>query len=255
MAKGKRKGFDDDFFNEDDLFRQAGESDSVESLLEQFSTYESIEVGITSGKILERAKNLVQSITTQYLNKLSDDDYRDSLIDIESNNLAALMKQVKYAEHLVDTMMRRLDNAGYMDKQIFKEIRYLQLHVLELTKEVSVYTRQLPEYFKFIEADTTSKNKNDYDDYQNQTMIPQQPIQRLEHGTTEDVMVLMTTPQRGTRDLMLALNDSLTDIDNKLSDMPDIELDYDPSEINDDDWVDENDLDDDGGEFFDDDDE
>lgn len=228
---GKKYDFEDEEYGDE---FSPGSKDEQASLLEQFSTYQEIKVSQTTEDVLVNAQKLISGLSKVYLNhKIIDDDYRNSIGAIELDNLAILMKQTKYAEHMVDTLMRRLDNGGYADKGIFLEVRKLQDHLLYITKEVSVHIRQLPEYFKFIESDskTSETNENVFSNNVIEATIEQH---KELPNHTDDLFDFMGTPQRGTRDLMLTLTDSFSEIDNKLENMPDIELSFDPSEINED---------------------
>jgi hypothetical protein len=67
-----------------------------------------------------------------------------------------MLKQVKYSEHMLDSLMNRLDNGGFVDKDLYDQIKDMQHHVIKINLEVSKYTRLLPEFFKFTEVDATS---------------------------------------------------------------------------------------------------
>jgi hypothetical protein len=82
---------------------------------------------------------------------------------------------------------------------------------------VSRYTRQLPEWFKYVAADTAKINAL--------TIMETGSVdtkQLTSSNTTGDTFTV-TQPVRGTREMMLSINDSITDIDAKIASMGEIE--------------------------------
>jgi hypothetical protein len=124
----------------------------------QYNSYERFDVDAKSEQLKQSCKKMILSLCDIYLETLtvSNEDYVKSVALIEEQNLFVLMKQVQYSDHVLDSLMRQLDNGGYVDKSIYDTIRQMQKSAIQITLEISKYTRNLPEYFKFVSRDAKS---------------------------------------------------------------------------------------------------
>ena len=239
MTKHKSKNIgnpnDDDF---EELTNDTG------GAMAQFDDYKKFDVDAKGEKVLASVKKLIVSLVKLHVDtdKLTDDDYIKAVAEVEQQNLLVLCKQVYYAEHVVDTLIRRLDGGGFVDPELYDQIRQMQMSVIKVTLEVSRYTRQLPEYFKFVNTEIGKINAMQLMSASSDAIETTFELQEAQKSTSFN----HSMPMRGTRELMLDISDSISDIDAKIQEAEVIEptpiiLDEDY----DDDFKEEDDEDDD----------
>lgn len=155
----------------------------------------------------------LQKVTTEFITQVAqthlqiageeNSDYIKSMCELESSNLLYLLKQVKYSEHVLDSLMRQLDSGGYMEPGLFETIRVMQKSGIEIALEVSKYLRTLPEYFKFLEKELSSKNLEIAEvNKKSPSYIEDAEID------SENKELDMSKPIMGTRELMLSIKSS-----------------------------------------------
>jgi hypothetical protein len=202
------------------------------SSLEQYGAYTRLEVEEVTVSLREKAENLIEGISRIYTSTGTsiDDEFVGAIKSVETDALVSMLKQVKYAEHMLDTLMSRLDNGGFVDKEIYDQIKDMQRHVIEMNLEVTKYTRLLPEFFKFTESDVVSMQQKQFSSYQSTNVISNSSeVQTIEvHEATS-----ITGPQFGTKGLLEAIEmmDSVSAIDDILENEPDVDLGFDPKDI------------------------
>lgn len=221
----------------DDLFDH-------ENTLDQYSTYDKIGVKEVTESLTSKAKNLISGFARVYTSVgiSVDEEFIDSIKSVETDALISMLKQVKYGEHMLDTLMKRLDNGGYVDKEIYDQIKDMQHHVIQMNLEVTKYTRLLPEFFKFTETDVK------------EVYHKQEPMQLSSSNNDQqsiDVTIVQDKkqlggPQFGTKSFLESIDMHITSmdhIDEILENEPEIDLGFDPGDITDNDekFDDEND--------------
>lgn len=226
--------------------------------IDGLTDYKKIEFDEIDSKLRKRAEKFIKGVTNLYLKAYENvnDDYIKALSRVETDNLVVMLKQVKYAEHVLDTLMKRYNMGGYVDSAIYVEIRQMQEHVMKILVDVSKYTRGIPDYFKFTESefDLVAKlNKVNDINLGTRTIEVGVSSQAKQIGQTEnayDLNDIMST-NRGTASLIKKIEaletNSIEEVNKKLNETPDVILDFDPSDINVDDDDDEefSDFDDD----------
>jgi hypothetical protein len=216
MTKHKSKNIgnpnDDDF---EELTNDTG------GAMAQFDDYRKFDVDAKGEKVLASVKKLIVSLVKLHVDtdKLTDDDYIKAVAEVEQQNLLVLCKQVYYAEHVVDTLIRRLDSGGFVDPELYDQIRQMQMSVIKVTLEVSRYTRQLPEYFKFVNTEIGKINAMQLMSASSDAIETTFELQEAQKSTSFN----HSMPMRGTRELMLDISDSISDIDAKIQEAEAIE--------------------------------
>lgn len=215
--------YDDDLMDDEDF---------SSNMLEQYSTYEKIEVKEIATSLHTKATNLIAGISRVYTSVgLSvDEEFIDSIKSIETDALVSMLKQVKYAEHMVDSLMNRLDNGGFADKEIYEQIKSMQHHVIQMNLEVSKYTRLLPEFFKFTDTDISSISQQQKS---SQTKVNNYS-EAIEDAQVVQKQIPLNAPQFGTKDFLASIDieiDSMTNIEAILSSEPEEDLGFDPADI------------------------
>lgn len=216
MTKHKSKNIgnpnDDDF---EELTNDTG------GAMAQFDDYKKFDVDAKGEKVLASVKKLIVSLVKLHVDtdKLTDDDYIKAVAEVEQQNLLVLCKQVYYAEHVVDTLIRRLDSGGFVDPELYDQIRQMQMSVIKVTLEVSRYTRQLPEYFKFVNTEIGKINAMQLMSASSDAIETTFELQEAQKSTSFN----HSMPMRGTRELMLDISDSISDIAAKIQEAEVIE--------------------------------
>lgn len=161
-------------------------------------TYQPIDVEQVNSELHEKSKSVVTEIINVYFQagEIEKPKYVETLQQIESMNLENMLVQVKYAGHMIQSLMRRLNEAGTLDSQLFRLIMDAQNHALQLTMTVANYVRNLPQYFKGLKFELLP---------QIPSIIPGDPMEQGQLGT--DAMNIedegfINRPQMGTRDLI-----------------------------------------------------
>lgn len=225
------KNKDGDFGMEryDDLY--SGELDVLadESRTAQVASYKNVNVDTTTTAIQTSASKFIKNIVGIYHKtaKKVDDFYIDdedkseteselesvisSIADIESMNLVMLLKQVKWGDHLVETLMRRLEAGGNMDGALIEQIMAAQASSLNLTLTISSYVRNIPTYFKHLKNDLLN-NPQDGDHGRMLSMDDTSGMLQLEAVSHDNEPLNKSSefdiavPQRGMKDLINKVN-------------------------------------------------
>ena len=178
-------------------------------------SYQKLDIDAKNALLETSVKAHIIALCDLYLDmgKLSNEDYVKAIADTEKQNLLVLIKQVTYSEHILDTLMRQLDSGGYIDQDIFKTIREMQRSVIQITLEVSKYTRQLPEYFKFVQTDIKKMHAITMLEETNASLRldAATDIEHEQISSSNDVFSI-SQPQRGLRELMLNVSDARDDL-------------------------------------------
>lgn len=198
----------DDMYNEDLPDEFGGDLKYLES-------YKKIDVDETFDGIRNDATFLIKNMCDMYLgaNIITDEAYAQAIASIEIKQLSSAMIAVKSVEHALSTLMRQLDEGGYINSEIFEQINTLSKTSMELTMKSTAYIRSLPEFIKFTGEEMVSKGLS-------------KPIEILQDGVeakrlsanTEDIESVevdsfnKSGPILGTRDLMLQIRDEENDL-------------------------------------------
>lgn len=208
----------------------------------QFETYEQFDVNKRSIEFVNDAKNIIIAICNAAIQIpeeiLQTDEgvkinaYLTQLSKVEASNLSILMKQVRIAEHILDSLIRRLDAGGHTSNDIYGIIIQQQKSVFELTMNFSKYARSLPEYFAFVRNDLKLKNPLESKTLQinNQLKANKQlPEAEIEDGVDSYNNSL---PIRGTMDLALSVQNSIQSIKDRMNALPNDDVpDFDLAEV------------------------
>lgn len=239
MSKNnKYKKKDDDELAFDDDFDSGS--------MAEFENYEKFEIENHTSTINAKAKEIVNAICNAYLSipESAEDDNEEikkakELVEnvkfIESSNLAIMMEQVQIAKHLLHTLVRRFDNGGYVNNDLFNMIQEQSKQMMSITMQFSKYARNLPDYFAITKTELKIESST-------VTLLQQQYTSSgfLDATITEDEQLYVSTPQRGTMELALSVQESIKKVSEKFIETADVQMDFSP-----DDLVDEEDFDED----------
>lgn len=242
--KNNRIEMDDLFHGGGGDFADAivGDGGSMD-ILSQFSTYQNFEVDTQTRDNFKKIENLVNSICDVYISVNEDEQENDKLSNYiksikinEINVISQLSKQIKISEHLLDTLVRRLDNGGYSDMSMYDEIRTQQRSLNTFAIEFSKYVRGLPEYFDSLRTDMGIERE---------TLIKQaEQIKDINYVESDEEAVLldeanndeyMVVPFRGNKALMQNVHNTIHNLKERYFETEETEIDFDPKELNDDD--------------------
>lgn len=173
--------------------------------MEMFENYKKIDVQATKEKLKTDATNFIKQLCDVYLqtDKIQRPEYVESIAKIETLTLTQLIGQVKYAEHVLDSLIRQLDAGGFTDASTYDMIMKMQNNSISITMQVSNFVRNLPEYFKHLEEDITK--------YQSIDMVRTGASNLKDTETGEDFEAETFDSAhvyRGTHDLMKRIDDA-----------------------------------------------
>ena len=185
---------------EDDYSYEVMSSDAAPGMVPQTydPTYEPIDVDSVNTELHVKSQEVVREIVEVYFKagEMERPQYVNTLKQIETMNLENMLVQVKYAGHMIQSLMRRLNEAGTMDPQLFRLIMDAQNHALQLTMSVANYVRNLPQYFKGLRFELLPNIPS---------LIPGDPNEQTQIGNDAmgiDDEGFINRPQMGTRDLI-----------------------------------------------------
>lgn len=228
-----------DKFDDDSLFF----GDDHSNDMAQFETYENFDIEIKNADIKSKAEKLVNSICSTYFSVIED------LEDIDENDaknieriknqlnglklseisvVTQLTKQISVAEHLLDTLLRRLDSGGFTDPTIYENIREQQKSLNFFAIEFSKYVRGLPDYFDSLRTDMGIERQNLMDKVQSLKEINTSGQEEINIDPIEGYSAL---PIRGTKDFTQSILKSTQSIRDRYKDTEEIEIDFDPKDI------------------------
>lgn len=160
--------------------------------------YSPIDIENTGKDLKKKAQDLVCNICDIYykMDETSEDDpigkYLEGLKKVEIMNLENLLLQVKASEHMLYSLLGRLNATGSIDNTLYKLISETQEKSIELTLQVSNYVRSLPTYFKQLRFEL-STNVDMVKVEQTQEML------ELKQDTEDDPDNFVKKPQKGMR--------------------------------------------------------
>jgi hypothetical protein len=203
-------------FEQDDIYDATDYTEDLPtftsaSLIQPKEFYDELGVDKVSKDIKDNAKQLVKQLSSLYL-KVNDEEsneerkeIRNAFSTIEEMSLGTLLKQLRYSEHMVDALMKRLDGAGFVDTAMFKMIMEVQNNTMNITMQVANYVRNLPSYFKQLDVElNTSAQLIDVDVSPNcQNLLG---ARQITNDIEDDDFIKQ--PQMGSKDLILSLEAS-----------------------------------------------
>lgn len=161
--------------------------------------YSPIDIENTGKDLKKKAQDLVVNICNIYykMDESSDEDdptrkYLEGLKKVEIMNLENLLLQVRASEHMLYSLLGRLNATGSIDNSLYKLISETQEKSIELTLQVSNYVRSLPTYFKQLRFEL-STNVDMVKVEQTQEML------ELKQDTEDDPDKFIQKPQKGMR--------------------------------------------------------
>lgn len=221
--------------------------DDFSSGMQQFESYESYEVNEKNDSLKKQAEKVINNICDAYLSLPETDDEEDdphlkklrdyikSIKEVETSNFLIIAKQVKIAEHILDTLIRRLDSGGYVDELIYQNIREQRKDLMDTVLQFSKYARNLPDYFSIVRSEVGLGNQMTLGEaitVQKQLNAPSMDLAIEENSEEEEYSA---APIRGTKDLALSVQDNIKKLKARQENMEETFIDFDPADITDDD--------------------
>ena len=111
-------------------------------------------------------------------------------------NLQNLLLQVKTSEHILYSLLGRLNATGSVDNGLYKLITDTQKESIALTMQVSNYVRSLPGYFKQLRFELET----------NIEMVKVEQTQEMIEQKSDDPDDFIKRPQKGMRNLLRELD-------------------------------------------------
>lgn len=168
--------------------------------------YTPINIEETGLDLKKKAQDLISNICDIYY-KIDEDDpdspigkYLEGLKKVEIMNLENLLLQVRASEHMLYSLLGRLNATGSIDNSLYKLISETQEKSIDLTLQVSNYIRGLPTYFKQLRFELNT-NIEMVKVEQTQEMLEM----KQDMSETDDPDKFIQRPQKGMRDFLKKL--------------------------------------------------
>lgn len=209
--------------------------------MQQFETYESFHLNLQNPKLKKQAEKIIESICDTYLSlpTFSEDveepkelqnirKYIQQIKKVEISNLMIMAKQVKVAEHILDTLMRRLDSGGYVDNELYSNIREQRKDLMEVTLLFSKYVRSLPDYFAIVRSEIGAETINLNSVIEQQKSLNNHNDVEVIENVDDEYVAL---PMRGTKEMALNVQNSIARLKQRAEESKNIDLPFDPKDI------------------------
>ena len=202
--------FDDDVTPVEDmgLMQPSSDMKMFGGIVPKFDdNYEPIKLDETQLDLKKKSQDIVSNICNIYYKLDGEDmdpairDYLEGLKKVEEMNLQNLLLQVKASEHLLYSLLGRLNATGSVDNALYKLITETQEKSIALTLQVSQYVRSLPSYFKQLRFEL-STNVDMVKVEQTQEML------ELKQDTEDDDDNFVKRPQKGMRAFLKQLEEA-----------------------------------------------
>lgn len=137
----------------DAVIHTSKDASGYPGIMPQFDDgYKPINIDATQIELQNKAQSLVDDVIKVYY-KIDDNDsdivnYLKGYSQVETMTVQNLLLQVKASEHVLLSLIARLNATGSVDNGLYKLINETQEKCLSLTLQVSSYIRSLPTYFK-----------------------------------------------------------------------------------------------------------
>lgn len=169
-------------------------------LIPQFQdNYEALDIKETQDDLHKKAKDLVSDIIKVYYKVEGDETdetitYLKQYAAIETMNLKNLLLQVRASEHVLWSLLNRLNATGSVDNGLYKLITETQEKSIALTMQVSNYVRNLPAYMKQLRFELQT----------NVEMIKVEQTQEMiaQREEDDDPDNFVRKPQKGMRNFL-----------------------------------------------------
>lgn len=181
-----------------------GDMKNFGGLIPQFEdNYQAIDIELTRKDLEKKASSVIKNVINVYY-KFNEDGQEDDEIHqyleqakaIESMNLQNLLLQVKTSEHILYSLLGRLNATGSVDNGLYKLITDTQKESIALTMQVSNYVRSLPGYFKQLRFELET----------NIEMVKVEQTQEMIEQKSDDPDDFIKRPQKGMRNLLRELD-------------------------------------------------
>lgn len=251
MANGNFGSIDDDgtFFGS-----ELGSFGGDDRDMAQFETYQDFDIDVKQHAIKKKANDLVDAICQTYFEALYDINedseennktverlktYLEKIKMSEVSVVRQMVKQIKVSEHLLDTLLRRLDGGGFKEDNLYNMIRDQQNSLNKFSIEFSKYVRGLPDYFDNIRTDLgidkqkTLENISRIQSSNNPMSLGSEKIYEIGEGDEQQQIaeIYTTMPERGTKNMAMRVQDTLERMRNRYRETEDEVIDFDPSDI------------------------
>lgn len=159
--------------------------------------YTPIEISEVNNDLSTRSTELINKLVDVYYDKNNTSDevkaYIERIKQSESNSYKQLLFQTRATEHMIQSLLERLNSTGSTDNSLYKLLMEIIREANVLTMQVSNYVRNLPQTFKTMK-------------YELETSIDMVHIDKSDEMIAEEANLdpddFIKRPQRGMRELL-----------------------------------------------------
>lgn len=174
-------------------------------LIPQFQdNYEALDITKTQEDLQTKANDLVNDIIKVYYKMDGDETdetitYLRQYAAIETMNLKNLLLQVRASEHVLWSLLNRLNATGSVDNGLYKLITETQEKSIALTMQVSNYVRNLPAYMKQLRFELETNVE--------MIRVEQTPEMIAQREDEDDPDNFVKKPQKGMRNFLKMIDE------------------------------------------------
>lgn len=193
-----------DYETPEEIYAEEIAPDDSGAIMSYDPTYKSMDIDKVETELRNASSKVIKECTEVFFKtgEIDKPAYVTAIQELETMNLESMVKQVKISQHMIDSLVRRLNDSGTTDLQLFRLIMDAQNHALSLTLNVSNYIRNLPGFFKGLRfelepalPELTPGN-------------PEEQRQLLGDEPGDPNELLINRPQMGTKDLLKIIDEA-----------------------------------------------
>lgn len=203
--------------------------DCIDTSMDMYNSYQAMDFVSLNDDTSKLIDKFVKGVTDLYIGEDIIDDYPivSAMVKFENRTMSSLIKQFKYGEHALESMVRMIDSGGFMDRDNFEVFIKLQQNAMDITLKVSQYMRNFPLFMKHIEEEL-EKNSG-LGALENK--INNKVNNKNMHENAEDVEELEEfdvagEPRMGTRDMLKEITEELEIYNSEIGSVDTIRPDY-----------------------------
>lgn len=189
----------------DDDYDNYNKSGNTQLSLEQFGAiipksdidYTPIELATVQEDLAKKSNDLINKLVDVYYHTDETTEeiqkYVEQIKVSEANSYKNLLFQTRATEHMIQSLLERLNSSGSMDNSLYKLLMEIIRESNVLTMQVSNYVRNLPQTFKTLK-------------YELETQFDMVHIDKTDEMISEDADEnpedFIKRPQRGMREML-----------------------------------------------------
>ena len=124
---------------------------------------EPLNVADLDAKTRTKAQKIVLSCLKLYFDEkvISKNEFMAAKSAVTTGNIKTLFRQIKIAEHMIDKIVNRMDNADELNPRLYEVAGQLQGNIVDMLKNVQLHVISMQEEFRRMQSEIPKISPND----------------------------------------------------------------------------------------------